>query len=148
MNKKVFINLIQSIVFTSAVFIFNVVCLFGLVSCWINSVKTSVFILSTILLIMDPLSIFALRRECWRYYKIDNDAISSGGFLRKKTTINIVSIKEIKEIKIPVYRFLSESKLEDIMFEMSDYKKQVIIPKNTETSTIVRMIEKNITNQS
>lgn len=145
MNKKVFINLIESIFFTSAMFIFNIVCLFGLVSCWINSVQTSVLILSTILLIMDPLSILALRRECWRYYKIDNDAISSGGFLRKKTTINIVSIKEIKEIKIPVYRFFYEL---DIMFEMSDYKKQVIIPKNTETSTIVRMIEKNITNQS
>ena len=93
----------------------------------VSDVKSAILFIVIFVLLIVPAELIMLHICCWRFVFIDGNLISHGGFLRIKTTINILEIENVKYDTIIVYHGTTINLVEEV-YVISSREKEIPIP--------------------
>lgn len=93
-----------------------------------------------LLIVFMPTSLIATRVACWRFYRITDTYIESGGFLRKTTRVYLSDITSVRKESIVVFH--GNRNLIDELYEFSSRTTHVLIEINETSDVLVERIKK------
>ena len=139
-NRLRFLNPIASAFATLMFFAVDVTLAVALIINAILENVSQILIFGILLILLLPAGVVTLRVACWRFYRIAETNIESGGFLRRKRRVYLPDIVAIRKENIIIFHG-TKNVLEEI-YMLSTEKDYVIIEINKESDALVEEIGK------